>query len=136
MEKPTRLFVACSLALVSVAFGFIIRAFLINEWQQIFNLSKTQIGSIQGAGLYPNALAMILFSLVVDRIGYGRVIAFAFVAHVVSAVVTMTATGYQGLYWGTFIFSLAGGAVEAAINPVTATLYPHSKTHKLNVLHA
>jgi MFS family permease len=136
MEKPTRLFVACSLALVSVAFGFIIRAFLINEWQQIFNLSKTQIGSIQGAGLYPNALAMILFSLVVDRIGYGRVIAFAWVAHVVSAVVTMTATGYQGLYWGTFIFSLAGGAVEAAINPVTATLYPHSKTHKLNVLHA
>ena len=79
MEKQTRLFVACSLALVSVAFGFIIRAFLINQWQVIFNLSKTQIGSIQGAGLYPNALAMIFLSLIVDRIGYGRVIAFAWV---------------------------------------------------------
>src|ERR1700678_906544 len=98
MQKQTRLFVACILALVSLSFGFIIRAFLINDWQQIFNLSKTQIGSIQGAGLYPQALTIIFFSLVVDRIGYGRVIAFAWVAHVLSAVVTIMATGYQGLY--------------------------------------
>ena len=136
MQKQNRLFVACIIALVSVAFGFIIRAFLINEWQQIFNLSKTQIGSIQGAGLYPQALTILFFSLVVDRIGYGRVVAFAWVAHVVSAVITITATGYQGLYWGTFIFALANGAVEAVINPVTATLYPNSKTHHLNILHA
>jgi MFS family permease len=136
MEKQTRLFVACILALVSVAFGFIIRAFLINEWQDIFNLSKTQIGSIQGAGLYPQALTIIFFSLVVDRIGYGRVIAFAWVAHVLSAIITITATSYKGLYWGTFVFALANGAVEAVINPVTATLYPRSKTHHLNMLHA
>jgi len=136
MQKQNRLFVACIIALVSVAFGFIIRAFLINEWQQIFNLSKTQIGSIQGAGLYPQALTILFFSLVVDRIGYGRVIAFAWISHVVSAVITITATGYSGLYWGTFIFALANGAVEAVINPVTASLYPNSKTHHLNILHA
>ena len=136
MEKHTRLFVACSLALVSVAFGFIIRAFLINEWQVIFNLSKTQIGSIQGAGLYPNALAMILLSLIVDRVGYGRVIAFAWVVQVASAVVTVMATGYRGLYWGTFLLAVANGSIEAVINPVTATLYPHTKTQRLNMLHA
>src|SRR5580658_6620001 len=136
MEKQTRLFVSCILALVTVAFGFIIRAFLINEWQQIFNLSKTQIGSIQGAGLYPQALTIIFFSLVVDRIGYGRVIAFAWVAHVVSAILTLSARSYEGLYWGTFVFALANGAVEAVINPVTATLYPRSKTQHLNMLHA
>jgi MFS family permease len=136
MEKQTRLFVTCILALVTVAFGFIIRGFLINDWQQIFNLSKSQIGSIQGAGLYPQSLTLILFSLVVDRIGYGRVLAFAWVAHVVSAVMTVTATSYKGLYCGTFVFALAGGAVEAAINPVITTLYPRSKTHHLNMLHA
>jgi MFS family permease len=136
MDKQTRLFVACIVALVSVAFGFIIRAFLINEWQVIFNLSKTQIGSIQGAGLYPQALTIIFFSLVVDRIGYGRVIAFAWVGHVLSAVITVTATSYKGLYWGTFVFALANGAVEAVVNPVTATLYPRSKTHHLNMLHS
>ena len=44
--------------------------------------------------------------------------------------------GTKGLYWGTLIFALANGAVEAVVNPVTATLYPNSKTQHLNILHA
>ena len=48
----------------------------------------------------------------------------------------MTATGYKGLYLGTLVFALANGAVEAVINPITATLYSRSKTHHLNILHA
>ena len=136
MQKQTKLFIACIIALVSVAFGFIIRSFLLKDWEGIFNLSRSQLGSIQGAGLYPQALTIIFFSLVIDRIGYGRVIAFAWCGHVLSAIVTVTAHGYTGLYWGTFIFALANGAVEAVINPLTATLYPNSKTHHLNMLHA
>ena len=136
MEKQTRLFVACITALVAVAFGFVIRAFVLNDWGVLFNLSETQKGSIQGAGLYPQALSIVFFSLVIDRIGYGRTIAFAFVAHVVSAVITLGATDFKGLYLGTFVFALAAGAVEAAINPITATLFPKSKTKHLNMLHA
>ncbi|HEX9048278.1 MAG TPA: MFS transporter, partial [Verrucomicrobiae bacterium] len=93
MQKPTRLFTACIIALVAVAFGFVIRAFLLNEWGVIFNLSETQKGSIQGAGLYPQALSIIFFSLIIDKIGYGRVIVFAFLAHVASVILTVTATG-------------------------------------------
>src|SRR5436190_442231 len=136
MTKQTRLFVACIVALVAVAFGFVIRAFLLNEWGVLFNLSETQKGSIQGAGLYPQALSIIFFSLIIDRFGYGRTIAFALCAHVVSAIITVTATGYTGLYLGTFVFALAAGAVEAAINPITATLFSKSKTQHLNILHA
>ncbi|HEX9048198.1 MAG TPA: MFS transporter, partial [Verrucomicrobiae bacterium] len=44
--------------------------------------------------------------------------------------------GYAGLYIGTFTFALAAGAIEAAVNPVTATLFSHSKTRYLNMLHA
>jgi fucose permease len=135
-QNSTRLFVACIIALVAMSFGFIIRAFLLNEWRVTFNLSESQLGSIQGAGLFPQALTIILFSLIIDRVGYGRTIAFAFVAHVVSAIVTIRATGFHGLYWGSFIFALAGGAIEGAINPITATLYARSKTHHLNMLHA
>lgn len=136
MTKQTRLFVACIVALVAVAFGFVIRAFLLNEWGVLFNLSETQKGSIQGAGLYPQALSIIFFSLIIDRFGYGRTIAFAFCAHIASAIITVTATGYTGLYLGTFVFALAAGAVEAAINPITATLFAQSKTKHLNMLHA
>ena len=85
MPKTTRLFVASIIALVAVAFGFVIRAFLLNEWGVTYNLSETQKGSIQGAGLYPQALSIIFFSLVIDRLGYGRTIAFAFFGHVASA---------------------------------------------------
>jgi MFS family permease len=86
--------------------------------------------------LYPQAVTMILSALVVDRIGYRRAMFFAFACHIASAAITMTANGYVALYLGTFIFALAGGVVEGVINPVTATLYPKSKTHYLNILHA
>src|SRR3954468_6748512 len=136
MQKQTNLFVACIVSLVAVSIGFVVRAFLVTEWGVRFNLSETQIGSIQGAGIYPQALSIILFSLIIDRIGYGRVMAFAWIGHVLSAIITMTASGYVGLYLGTWIFALANGAVEGVINPVAATLYPKEKTHYLNILHA
>src|SRR5262245_43494294 len=136
MQKQTRLFVAFVIALVAVAIGFVVRAFLITEWGVRFNLTETQIGSIQGAGLYPQALSMIFFSLIIDRVGYGRTMAFAFTGHILSAIIIMSAKGYPGLYLGSWIFALANGAVETVINPVTATLYPKQKTHYLNILHA
>jgi fucose permease len=107
MEKRTRLFTASMVAMAALAIGFIVRAFLITEWGTLFNLSQTQIGSIQGAGLYPQCLSMILFSVVIDKFGYGRTMAFAWIGHVVSAIVTMTATTYAGLYWGTFLWRMA-----------------------------
>src|SRR6187401_3008780 len=100
MQPQTRLFTACIIALVAVAFGFVIRAFVLNDWGVLFNLSESQKGSIQGAGLYPQALSIVFFSLIIDRIGYGRTLTFAFIAHVVSAVITITATGFKGLYFG------------------------------------
>ncbi len=126
----------CIVALTTTSFGFIVRAFLINEWGVRFNLSESQLGSLQGAGLFPFALSIIFFSLFIDRLGYGRTMAMAWVGHVASAVITVTANSYEGLYLGTLLFALANGAVEAAINPATATLFPKNKTHYLNILHA
>jgi MFS family permease len=131
-----RLFVACIISLVATSFGFVVRGFLVGVWAQEFNLTQSQVGAIQGAGLFPFALSIVFFSLIVDRIGYGRCMAFAFLGHTVSAFITMTAGSFEQLYVGTLIFALANGTVEAVINPVTATLFPTSKTHHLNILHA
>lgn len=136
MDKNTRLFIASVVAIATTSFGFIVRAFLITEWGVTFNLSDTQIGALQGAGLFPFALSIILFSLFIDRIGYGRAMAISWIGHVVSAVVTITATSYTQLYVGTLIFALANGGVEAVTNPVAATLFPREKTKYLNILHA
>ena len=136
MTRETRLFIACIVALIATAFGFVVRGFLVAEWATDFNLTQGQVGAIQGAGLFPFALSIVFFSLIIDRIGYGRCMGFAFFAHVISAIITVTANSFQQLYVGTLIFALANGTVEAVINPVTATLYPKSKTHHLNMLHS
>jgi len=43
---------------------------------------------------------------------------------------------YNFLYWGTFIFAIANGTLEAVANPLVATLFPNKRTHYLNILHA
>ena len=135
-ERSKWLFWTCFIALVATSFGFIIRAQIINELGVHFNLSETQKGEILGVGLWPFALSIVLFSLVIDKIGYGRALAFAFVCHVTSAIVTVFASGYTMLYVGTFILALGNGTVEAVINPVVATVYSKEKTKWLNILHA
>ena len=136
MNSKTRLFLGCFMALIATAFGFIIRALILEDWRLQFNLTGQQLGNLGGVGLYPFAISIILFSLIIDKIGYGRAMIFAFVGHAVSAVLTIRATTYQELYWATFILALANGTVEAVINPVVATVYDKNKTHWLNILHA
>lgn len=131
-----RLFWACFMSLIATAFGFVVRSMIITDLGKQFDLSATQQGEIFGAGLWPFAISIVLFSLIVDKIGYGRAMAFAFVCHVVSCVMTIFATGYWSLYIATFIMTLGNGSVEAVINPVVATMFSKEKTKWLNILHA
>jgi MFS family permease len=150
-----RLFTGCVVSLVATAFGFAVRAAILENWRAEFNLSQEQIGYIQGAGLFPFAISIILFSLIIDRLGNGVSMAIAFTLHVSSAIITLAApwaladpsaspeaiaaghkAGFMLLYIGTFIFALGNGTVEAVVNPVTATLFDRDKTRYLNILHA
>ena len=135
-KKDTFLFVACFIALVATSFSFIIRIWLMDSWQLAFNLSETQKGEIFGAGFWPFGISIVLFSLVIDRIGYGRSMIFAFLCHLGSALILYTARGYWSLYIGSILNGLAAGTVEAVINPAVATMYPRKKTRMLTVLHA
>jgi len=135
-EASKWLFWTCFIALVATSFGFIIRANIIGDLGVQFNLSETQKGEILGVGLWPFSLSIILFSLIIDKIGYGRALIFALICHVASAFVTIFADGYPMLYWGTFILAVGNGTVEAVVNPVVATVYSRQKTKWLNTLHA
>ena len=135
--KPDmKLFWACFIALVATSFVFGVRANTIGELQGKFNLSEAQKGTIQGAGMWPFALSIIFFSLLIDQIGYKTVALIAVVCHLVSLTLTLNATGYQSFYWGTFLTAVANGTVESFINPVVATLFPREKAKWLNILHA
>jgi MFS family permease len=133
---PNRLFFACFVSMFATSFGFMVRALLLNDFGMIFNLSETQKGAIQGAGLFPFAISIVLFSLFIDRIGYGKIMVFAWVGHVCGTILMIFSKNFEMLYAGTLILALANGAIEAVVNPVTATLFPTKKTHYLNILHA
>ena len=77
-DHQKRLFWGCFIALIATAFGFVVRSMVINDWGTDFGLTEVQKGEIFGVGLWPFALSIILFSLVIDKIGYGRAMVFAF----------------------------------------------------------
>ena len=135
-RNDSRLFATCFAAIVATSFCFILRALVVDDWGREFALSETQKGELLGVGLWPFSISIILLSLLIDRIGFRTVLWFAAACHVVGLVVLLTASGYWGLYGGTFAMALGNGAVEAAANPLVATLYNHDKPKWLNRLHA
>ncbi len=135
-NQARRLFLGCFIAMVATAFGFAVRGGVLDDVGVQFHLTEEQKGILGGVGLFPFAISIIIFSLIVDRIGYGTAMVFAFVCHLASAILTIFSHSFGVLYFATFIYALANGTVEAVINPVVATLYKDNKTHWLNILHA
>jgi MFS family permease len=138
-----RLLWAGFLAILATGIGFAIRGGILATWAAQFGFTGAQLGAIGGAGLTGFCFGVIIGGLVVDKIGYGKLIVTAFVMHVLSAIVTFAATegqaqdtAYMFLYLGTFIFALANGTLEAVANPLVSTLFPKNRTHYLNILHA
>jgi MFS family permease len=130
------LFWACFTAIAATAAVFAVRGQVIGDWAREFGLTETQKGEILGVGLWPFAAAIVLVSIVADRIGYGKCLAFAFACHVSSTVLLLFAKDYWWLYAGTFLVSVGNGAAQAIADPVVASMYRHNKTTWLNILHA
>jgi MFS family permease len=59
----------------------------------------------------------------------------AFVFHFLAIILTIFANGYWTLFLSTLLIGIANGTVEAACNPLVATIYSDNKTTKLNHFH-
>lgn len=138
--NASRLLWAGFVAILAAGVGFAIRGGIFDNWGKEFGFSATQLGAIGGAGFTGFCFGIIAGGVIVDKIGYGKLVITAFALHVLSAFVTFAATtpdnAYQFLTWGMFIFAFANGTLEAVANPLVATLYPNNRTHYLNILHA
>lgn len=135
-----RLLWAGFMAILAAGVGFAIRGGILDNWGAEYGFTAGQLGTIGGAGLTGFCFGIIIGGLVADKIGYGKLVIAAFVLHVVSAFVTFGAStpenAFGFLFWGTFIFAVANGTLEAVANPLVATLFPENRTHYLNILHA
>jgi MFS family permease len=155
--NPRRLFVASCIALITSAFSFMIRQNITDPLAADFSLTKQAIGEVMGAAFLGMAVAMICVAPLCDYLGMGRVLALAWLCHLLGILGTIlspnlmmaleptlvpkvfassTNLGYWILWISTFLVGSGNGLVEIAINPLAATLYPRQKTHYLNILHA
>jgi MFS family permease len=138
-----RLLWAGFMAILAAGIGFGVRGGILANWGAEFGFTGAELGAIGGAGLTGFCFGIIIGGVIVDKIGYGKLVIAAFAFHVLSAFVTFAAhpeqtklVAYNFLYWGTFIFAVANGTLEAVANPLVATLFPNKRTHYLNILHA
>ncbi|HYE30704.1 MAG TPA: MFS transporter [Methylomirabilota bacterium] len=148
-----RLLWAGFMAILAAGVGFSIRGGILGDWGGQFGFTQSELGQITGGGLVGFGIIILLGALIADKVGYGKLMIFAFIMHFLSAVVTLAASplfnsmsatdpagaknaAYWCLYIGMFMFAIGNGIAEAVVNPLVATLFPRSKTHYLNILHA
>src|SRR5690349_24595203 len=123
VPNAKRLLWAGFMAILAAGVGFAIRGGIFDNWGAEFGFTGAQLGAIGGAGFNGFCFGIIIGGVIVDKIGYGKLVSLAFIFHVLSAFVTFAAskgqsaeTAYNFLYWGTFIFALANGTLEAVAN--------------------
>jgi MFS family permease len=148
-----RLLFAGFMAILAAGVGFSVRGGILGDWGSQFGFTQSDLGGITGGGLTGFGVIILIGALIADKVGYGKLLITAFVMHFLSAVLTLAATpvynsmkdsnpagAHSAVYWllyiGMFLFAIGNGLCEAVVNPLVATLFPKSKSHYLNILHA
>jgi len=133
--NPSRLFTASCVALITTAMSFALRGGATGDWITQFNLTNEQVGWVNGTAFWGFTLAMMFGGPLVDTLGFKRILGVAFVGHAAGILLTIFAWDFWSLFTGTLLFGIANGSVEAACNPLVATIYPQNQTTKLNHFH-
>lgn len=130
-----RLFVASCFALAVSAVAFAVIGDILATLKTQFILSNLQVGYIGGAAVWGFTISILIFGPLCDTLGMRFLLRAAVLCHISGVILMIISTGYWMLFWGALVLSLGNGLVEAACNPLVATLYPDNKTVKLNQFH-
>jgi fucose permease len=134
--NKTRLFNASCIALIATAMTFAIRARL----ETVFGpdgigLTLEQIGYAFTPAFWGFTLAMIVGGPLVDALGMRKITWLAFITHAIGILLTLFATNLASLFIATLFVGIGNGMVEAACNPLVASMFPKKKTKMLNRFH-
>src|ERR1700761_221858 len=133
--QTSKLFVASCLSLLVTSLSFGIRASMLGVEALQFHLDSAKVASITATAFWGFPLAVIVGGFIVDIIGMKRLLLLAFLFHLAGIVMTIFAGGYWTLFISTLLIGIANGTVEAACNPLVASLFTDNKTTKLNHFH-
>jgi len=130
-----RLFLLSCIALCVTAMTFAIRAGMLNDLGTEFALTKEQLGWTAAMAFIGFPAATVIGGLIYNSVGPRLIMIVAFLGHLLGLTLTIFAGGFWGLIISTFFVGFANGAVEAACNPMIATMYSNNKTTMLNKFH-
>ena len=131
-----RLFFASCMALLVTAMTFAIRARLETVFgPEGVGLTLEQIGYAFGPAFYGFTIAMIIGGPLVDTLGIKKITGAAFIMHAIGIIWTIMATDMTSLFTATLFVGIGNGLIEAALNPMIASMYPKNKTKMLNRFH-
>ncbi|WP_242130666.1 MFS transporter [Aestuariivivens marinum] len=133
--NKNRLFIASCIALIVTAMTFAIRAGILSQLGNDFQLSDTELGWINSMAFLGFPIATIFGGLVYNSLGARKLMVIAFVSHILGLVLTVFAGGFWSLLISTFFIGFANGSVEAACNPLIADMYTDNRTTMLNKFH-
>ncbi len=133
--QASRFFLASCIALIVTAMSFAIRGEILGVWTQQFGLTNAEAGAVTGAAFWGFLLSMVIGGPLCDVLGMGRLVVLAFLGHLAGTALTIFAGGFWSLFIATLLVGIGNGFVEAACNPLIATLYPDNKVAKLNLFH-
>src|ERR1017187_7579375 len=136
MTSPRRLFTGSCLSVAVIGLTFAIRGDTIDELSRQFTLTHAQMGWIASAAFWGFVLSMIVAGQLCDWLGMGRLLRGASIFHIGGVLLTIFASGFWTLWSGTLCIGMGNALVEAAVNPLIATVYSTEKTQKLNAVHA
>jgi MFS family permease len=130
------LFYGSCFALVTTAFSFSIRAGILPQLGEQFNLSAQDLGFINQMWFLGFPISMILGGIFYSTLGPKRIMQFAFYAHTAGILLTIYSGGYTGLLISTLFIGIGNGCTEAACNPLIATSYSGKEFNtKMNHFH-
>ncbi|WP_203257623.1 MFS transporter [Hyunsoonleella ulvae] len=134
--NKNRLFLGSCLALITTAMTFAIRARLETVFgPEGVGLTLEQIGYAFAPAFFGFTIAMIIGGPLVDLLGIKKITWMAFITHAVGIVLTLLADSMTSLFIATLFIGIGNGFVEAALNPMVASMYPDEKTKMLNRFH-
>src|SRR5256885_15742690 len=116
MYNPRRLFVASCIALITSAFSFQMRQNVADDVGSYFLLTKQVVGELMGGQFLGMALAMLVFSPLCDTLGMGKVLALAWLGHLLGISGTLFAKEITDLGFGSGIASALTGLSSGMTN--------------------
>ena len=125
------LFKGSCFALITTAFTFAIRAGILPQLGEKFNLTAEQLGFINSMWFLGFPISMIIGGLVYHNFGPRNIMRVAFISHTLGIILTIYAGGYTLLLISTLFIGFGNGCTEAACNPMIADSYSGVKMNKM-----